>query len=139
MSKGWKEVARLGGQGARYPHLLVDDHGWCLRLGPWKRNDEKYYSNFPSLLQGLIEHFVRRRLKAVDTLKDLDALAGEVRDALRSATELCQTACQTAMDEHMRHLRSRAEPRTASRGQQQAGHCSNRLIERIAGKSPMEA
>jgi hypothetical protein len=37
MKTGWKEVARLGIQGARYPHLLVDTYGWCLRLGLTKQ------------------------------------------------------------------------------------------------------
>src|SRR5258706_16231319 len=27
MSKGWREVAKLGSTGARYPHVLADPHG----------------------------------------------------------------------------------------------------------------
>lgn len=61
MSEAWHEVARLGKKGERYPHLLVDTHGWCLRLGPRDREDEKFYSSLPTLLQGLSEHLLRRK------------------------------------------------------------------------------
>ena len=75
MSEAWRKVARLGRKGERYPHILVDSHGWCLRLGPRDRDDEKYYSSFLTLLQGLLEHFLRRKDKesarAVTEMKDL--------------------------------------------------------------------
>ncbi len=61
MSEAWREVARLGKKGEKYPHILVDSHGWCLRLGPRDREDEKYYSSLPNLLQGLYEHLLRRK------------------------------------------------------------------------------
>jgi hypothetical protein len=61
MSEAWREVARLGKKGEKYPHILVDSHGWCLRLGPRDREDEKYYSSLPNLLQGLYEHHLRRK------------------------------------------------------------------------------
>jgi hypothetical protein len=88
MSNGWKEVARLGSTGARYPHVLVDSHGWCLRLGPKSRSDEKYFSSLPSLLQGILEHSSRRHLTQVGSL-DLPGLVREVRAALDSALTLC--------------------------------------------------
>lgn len=43
MKNGWNEVAQLGPEPSRYPHILVDKHGWCLRLGGG--GGEKYYSN----------------------------------------------------------------------------------------------
>jgi hypothetical protein len=60
MSESWREVARLGKKGEKYPHVLVDSHGWCLRLGPRGGEDDKYYSSLPNLLQGLYEHLLRR-------------------------------------------------------------------------------
>jgi len=105
MSKGWHEVARLGGAGARYPHILVDSHGWCLRMGANTRQDEKYYSSFPNLLQGLVEHFARRRLAATASMGSLKDLVGEVRDAMRAALELCHEALQRGgLEEHIRHV-----------------------------------
>lgn len=89
MSKGWKEVARLGVAGSRYPHILVDAHGWCLRMGTRPRTDEKYYSNLPSLFQGLLEHSVRRRLMEAKEGVDLKGFADEVRGTLRSTLDLC--------------------------------------------------
>jgi hypothetical protein len=61
MSEAWREAARLGKKGEKYPHILVDSHGWCLRLGPRGREDEKYYSSLLNLLQGLYEHLLRRQ------------------------------------------------------------------------------
>ncbi len=61
MSEAWREVARLGKKGERYPHLLVDTHGWCLRLGPHGKEDDKFYSSLPNLLEGLYEHLLRRK------------------------------------------------------------------------------
>src|SRR5581483_7138721 len=57
---GWKLVARLGMSGSGYPHLLVDRHGWCLRLGPNPKVDDKYYSRLLFLLEGLVEQGFRR-------------------------------------------------------------------------------
>jgi hypothetical protein len=54
MSEAWREVARLGNSGEAYPHILADSHGWCLRLGPHKRTDDKYYSSFQSVILGLV-------------------------------------------------------------------------------------
>lgn len=115
MSKGWKEVARLGGSGARYPHILVDAHGWCLRLGANHKSDEKYYSSLPVLLHGLVEHFVRRRLAGVSAVLDLKELTSEVRDALHSALALCSEACaRGALDEHMKRVEITISGPTAS-------------------------
>ena len=75
MSEAWREVARLGKRGEKYPHILVDSHGWCLRLGPRDREDEKYFSSLPTLLQGLSEHLLRRKdhesAKVVAEMKEL--------------------------------------------------------------------
>jgi hypothetical protein len=105
MSKGWREVARLGGTGARYPHVLADAHGWCLRLGPKSRTDDKYYSSLPLLLHGLVQHAVRRRLMALSASLDLQDLCREVRDALHTALGLCQEALEKGdREEHIRRL-----------------------------------
>jgi hypothetical protein len=61
MSEAWREVARLGKKGEKYPHVLVDSHGWCLRLGSRDKENDKYYSSLPNLLQGLYEHLLRRQ------------------------------------------------------------------------------
>lgn len=102
MSSGWKLVATLGAQGTGYPHILVDKHGWCLRLGPSARQDEKYYSSFSNLLGGLMEHVPRRRLKSTHVLQGLEDLARGVNDAVRMARELSCTAQETVIHEHIR-------------------------------------
>ena len=61
MSEAWREVARLGKKGEQYPHILVDSHGWCLRLGARGREDDKFYSSLGNLLQALYEHLLRRK------------------------------------------------------------------------------
>ncbi len=86
MKNGWKEVARLGTGGAGYPHVLVDAHGWCLRLGR-ERGEERYYSNLPSLLQGLIEQLARARLRQCPVLMSASAMLAEVRAALDEASD----------------------------------------------------
>jgi len=102
MTSGWSLVARLRALGAGYPHILVDAHGWCLRLGPSARQDEKYYSNFASLLQGLVEHFLRRRMKSGDLLEGVQALARGVEEAILHASELSTRAKETVIHEHIR-------------------------------------
>jgi hypothetical protein len=86
MKTGWKEVARLGTEGVGYPHVLVDAHGWCLRLGR-ERGEERYYSNLPSLLQGLIEQMARARLRQCPVLMSASAMLAEVRAALAEAAD----------------------------------------------------
>jgi hypothetical protein len=93
MSKGWHEVARLGGAGARYPHLLVNRHGWCLRMGSKSNADDKLYSSLGSLFSGLVEHFVRRRMAGVAAILDLKACSLEIEDGISSALDLCRDAC----------------------------------------------
>ena len=93
MGKGWHEVARLGGTGAQYPHLLVDRRGWCLRLGSKSTADDKFYSSLGSLLSGLVEHFVRNRMSGVETILDLKACVVELEDGISSALDLCRDAC----------------------------------------------
>ena len=84
MKNGWNEVARLGPEPGRYPHILVDKHGWCLRLGRGS-GDEKYYSNLPSLLQGLVEHVERRYPCNAPLLQAATAMLVEVRAAYELA------------------------------------------------------
>ena len=84
MKNGWNEVTRLGSGDGNYPHVLVDVHGWCLRLGR-ERGQEKYYSSLPSLLEGLIEHLTRSRLRHCPTLMTAAAMLTEVRAALDEA------------------------------------------------------
>lgn len=79
---GWHEVARLGLFSGDYPHVLVDKHGWCLRLAA---EDEKYYSSMPTLLQGLIEQLLRRRLREAGPLLCAQAMLAEVRAAIEQA------------------------------------------------------
>lgn len=102
MSNGWKKIAALGPKGEGYPQILVDSHGWCLRLGPSARQDEKYYSSFSSLLGGLTEHVLRRRLKSTDVLQGLQDLVRAVDDAVRTARELSSTVQETVIHEHIR-------------------------------------
>ena len=104
MSNGWKEVARLGASGARYPHILVDSHGWCLRLGAKPRSDEKYFSSLPSLLQGIVEHSARRQLAQAGSL-DLPGLVREVKAALQTALTLCSEVIEKGGQEaHIRRV-----------------------------------
>ena len=113
MSKGWKEVARVGVSGARYPHVLVDAHGWCLRLGWNPRTDVKYYSSLPLLLRGVVEHHVRRRLASLGGPLDLEGLCREVREALASALGLCREILeQGGLEEHVRRLETQGESGT---------------------------
>jgi len=114
MSKGWKEVARVGASGARYPHVLVDAHGWCLRLGPNPRRDEKYYSSLPLLLHGLVEHGARRRLLSLSAALALGELRREVKDALHSALGLCSEILGSGgQKEHVRRWDAREGSETA--------------------------
>ena len=83
MKNGWKLVARLGRKGRWYPHILVDPHGWCLRLGPNSRTDDKFYSSLPNLLGGLIEQLVRRHFMSGPTLSSARVMLDELRSALR--------------------------------------------------------
>ena len=69
-------------------------HGWCLRLGPKRSEDDKYYSSLSSLLGGLIEHFTRRHLAAVKVPLDLQGFSREVTAALHSGLQLCQEAVE---------------------------------------------
>src|SRR5213076_287534 len=102
MSKGWREVARLGGTGARYPHVLVDPHGWCLRLGPNSRSDEKYYSSLAMLLHGLVEQSARRRLLAISEVRGIRELRHEIEDVLHSALKLCHEVLERGgLEEHI--------------------------------------
>ena len=106
MAAAWTEVAQLGKSGARYPHLLVDTHGWCLRLGPKRSMDDKFYSSLPSLLEGLVEHFTRRHLAGLKGPLDLLGFSHEVTAALRSGLQLCQEALEKGgLETHQRLLK----------------------------------
>ena len=90
MNKGWNEIARLGRTGSRYPHVLVDRHGWCLRLAPSHRGEDRFYSTLPSLLEGLMEHFVRRRMADRPGVSTIEDLVKEMRDAVALAGGLAR-------------------------------------------------
>ena len=92
MKSGWRLVAKLGSEAPHFPHILADPHGWGLRLGPNSHADMKYYSSFPNLLEGLVEHLVRRRLGAEHFILSSVDLVAEVRRELDRARELCQVA-----------------------------------------------
>src|ERR1043166_919431 len=107
MSNGWNEVARLGAPGARYPHILVDSHGWCLRLGAKTRTDDKFYSSLPNLLKGIVEHSNRRHLAEAGAL-DLPGLVREVKRALEAALRLCPEVLKNGgLEAHMRLVAGR--------------------------------
>ena len=118
MSHGWKEIARLGGTRARYPHVLADQLGWCLRLGRKSRSDDLHYSSLPVLLRGLVQHSVRRRLMSLSSVLRIKELCREVEDALRSALGMCHEALvRGGLEEHIRRLEpfnSRPSTRTTS-------------------------
>lgn len=99
MSKGWQLVARLGGSAARYPHVLVDAHGWCLRLGPVPRDDDKFYSRIETLLEGLVEHVLRRRFLRLGASLDPGELLAEARDALAAAHDQGLAAAERIVQE----------------------------------------
>jgi hypothetical protein len=111
MGKEWKEVARLGGTGAWYPHVLVDTNGWCLRLGPARKGRDKYYASLPILLRGLVEHMTRRRLLGLSGILDLEGLIAEVEDALHSALSLSSEVLERGgMEMHIRRLERSKSP-----------------------------
>jgi len=85
---GWKLVARLGTSGPGYPHLLVDRHGWCPRLGPNPKVDDKYYSRLLFLLEGLIEQTLRRDVLAMPAATGIGELRANLKESLRSAIDL---------------------------------------------------
>ena len=88
MSEAWREVARLGKAVNSYPHVLADSRGWCLRLGPQKRSDEKYYSSVQSLILGLLENYLRRRLGASQEIRTLIQFVDLVLLHLKEASAL---------------------------------------------------
>lgn len=136
MSKGWREVARLGGTGARYPHVLVDPHGWCLRLGPNSRSDEKYYSSLPMLLHGLVEQSVRRRLLSLPIALEMKELRREVEDILHAALALCHEVLDRGgLQEHIRRLEP---PKAASVGPDTSpsGLPAGASVQNVSGRSP---
>ena len=95
---GWSEVARLGESGDRYPHVLVDAHGWALRLGPNYRRDDKYFSSLPTLLEGLVEHSLRRRLPLFPA-DGLEALASEIRSVMSMVRGLASKCLEDLSNE----------------------------------------
>lgn len=136
MSKGWREVARLGGTGARYPHVLADAHGWCLRLGHRSRTDDKYYSSLPLLLHGLVQQGVHRRLMALSATLDLQELCREVRDALHTALGLCQEVLEKGgREEHIRRL---GTPKSGETGPDSSTASPPAVagVQGVAGRSP---
>lgn len=87
MKAGWTEVARLGIQGEKYPHVLIDAHGWCIRWGPKFHHDDKYYSNLSSVLRGLSEHGVRRTLTEGGSPEGIKSLLIRIDEALVGADQ----------------------------------------------------
>jgi len=92
MKLGWRLVAKLGADAPHFPHILSDPHGWALRLGPNDHADMKYFSSFPNVLAGLVEHLVRRRLGAGTSIVSIQGLIEESRIELARAREVCQLA-----------------------------------------------
>lgn len=92
MKNGWRLVARIGTVDPQFPHILADPHGWGLRLGSNPHADMKYYSSFPNLLAGLVEHSVRRRLGSAHPILTAAGLIDEVRKELAHARQLCEVA-----------------------------------------------
>ena len=88
MKTGWKLVARLGTSGPGYPHLLVDRHGWCLRLGPNPKVDDKFYSRLLFLLEGLIEQALRGDVLTMPAAAGVGELRAILRESLRSTIDL---------------------------------------------------
>lgn len=87
VKKSQCKLARLGFGKGGYPHVLVDRHGWCLRLGRQPGN-YRYYSTLPLLLQAVIEHVGRQRLPATDSPLCAGAMRSAVRTALRWAVRV---------------------------------------------------
>jgi hypothetical protein len=85
---GWKLVARLGTSGPGYPHLLVDRHGWCLRLGPNPKVDDKYYSRLLFLMEGLVEQAMRRDVLVLPAAAGVGEVRAMLKESLRSAIDL---------------------------------------------------
>jgi len=102
MGEAWREVARLGKVGHQYPHILADSRGWCLRWGPKRDKDEKYYSSLSSLLHGLAEHYLRRRLGAGEDIRSLARFRELVELTMKEAVAL-----GAALDSKLRESRLR--------------------------------
>ena len=102
-------MARLGSDACRYPHLLADAHGWCLRLGPDPRKDDKLYSRLEFLFEGLIEQGLRRGLPGMRTSNTVEELLGELRTGIRAMRSLGRSAERTIQELHRRQS-SATEP-----------------------------
>lgn len=113
MSEAWREVARLGKVGRRYPHVLADSRGWCLRWGPNRQTDDKYFSSITSLLQGLSGHFLRRRLGAGEDIRTLARIRELVELTLKEAAALGAALDTKLRDSHQGPLEA-SERRTTS-------------------------
>lgn len=114
MKQGWNEVARLGMHGKQYPHLLVDAHGWCLRLGSDRKRDDKYYSRLTTLLEGLIEQGVRRDLVDAGSASGILELTQAVRSALARMVRLGRRLETTPQQSPLMRPAASAPPAEAS-------------------------
>jgi hypothetical protein len=113
MKNGWREVARFGIDGACYPQILVDGHGWCLRMGPSSRQDDKYYSSFGSVFEGLREHTLRRCLPTEPPAQGFKEFERAVRNALSRAAQLGRAlARKTDRELQLIPAQGPGEPRT---------------------------
>ncbi len=90
MRSAFRTVARLGVEPGGYPWILADTRNWVLRLGPSRGEDEKYFSNLPSLLEGIVVHLLRRGLGQDGIIDGLQLLIQEYRIGMAEAHELGQ-------------------------------------------------
>lgn len=102
MSEAWREVARLGKVGHQYPHILADFRGWCLRWGPKTEKDDKYFSSLSSLLHGLAEHYLRRRLGTGEDIRSLARFRELVELTMKEAAALGAALDNKIRESHLR-------------------------------------
>ena len=114
MGEAWREVARLGRDGDQYPYILADSRGWCLRWGPKTDRDDKYYSSLASLLHGLAEHYLRRRLGAGEAVRNLARFRELVELTMKEAAALGAELDRKLRDAHLRPLDARDVGGTSS-------------------------
>lgn len=132
MGEAWREVARLGKVGQRYPHVLADSRGWCLRWGPKTDRDEKYYSSLSTMLHGLAEHYLRRRLGAGQDIRTLARFRELVELTMKEAVAL-----GAALDSKLRE--SRLRPVDASNGSETSPGSPQALPGSGIGADPAES
>lgn len=103
-------MAKLGTEAAGYPHLLADGHGWCLRLGPDPRKDDRFYSRLECLFEGLIEQGFRRGLPGMRVSNNVEELLGELRSGICAMRNLGRSAERTIQEMQRRQLSATESP-----------------------------